>query len=370
MDLNTLQQTVTHREQLYYAMEIPVTSWFRGWLRWTNEPLPTADAEKHYVIMEMVGTEPLRTTILTEATPSFAFGRKVCDKLLLVRITLMPDTYYLSLQPYRLSDGREVEMAWKLSYQATDTKELWCAHKQRDPLLTLQKAVTESTTKFLGNITSIDLLTTPTEMLTAERQPDQQAGQKRVRTQLESEVLKLNIPGLNLLKAEAIFTLSADLVDYLKTLHQGFYATNELWEQVKKKRRDHAQRQYINGLLDQDTSFAPYNLHEVILALDTALLEPFYTAEDWQSAMAAVHKRLAEKQKASIDLQRMGEIEHLKQWLQMAQLAGLKDDAQRRLQQVILDKMLESRKNQEDRQEPSAQEFLRSLINQGASGAR
>ena len=230
--------------------------------------------------------------------------------------------------------------------------------------------MTESTTKFFGNITSIDLLTTPAEMLTAERQPDQQAGQKRVRTQLESEVLKLHLPGLKLLKAEAIFTLSTDLANYLKTLHEGFYATDEPWEQVKKKRRDHAQRQYINGLLDQDTTFAPYNLHEVILALDTALLEEFYTAADWQRAMAAVHKRLAEKQKAAVDSQRMGEIEHLKQWLQMAQFAGLKDDAQRRVQQVILDKLLESRKNQEDWKEPSSQEFLRSLINQGSSGPR
>ena len=124
MDLNTLRRTITHREQLYYAKEVFATSWLRGWLKWPNEPLPTADAEKHYVIMEMVGPEPIRTTILTESMPPFTFGRKVCDKLLVVCITLTPDTYSLTLQSYRLSDGREVEVAWKLSYQAIDTKEL------------------------------------------------------------------------------------------------------------------------------------------------------------------------------------------------------------------------------------------------------
>ncbi|MFN8494536.1 MAG: hypothetical protein U0350_43445 [Caldilineaceae bacterium] len=370
IDLPELQRTKTHTEKLYSAQAVPFKSWFWRIRKRLAKPIPYADDEKHFIVLEMVKDEPQRTVILTDPQERFKLASKKCDRILLIRVALGADTLAIAARPYKLGNGYELDAAFKLLFQVNDTKQLWLAHKDQDPLKALDSAIQECATNFFGDLTSDDLLGQPLDLLETMRQSTNQYGLKRVRQQVEEEAQRIQIAGLKLLSVTAILALSQGLADHLKTLYTQFYAPGNVLEQVQKKRVDHAQRQAVNALLDKDTTFAPHNLRMVILGLDTNLFEQFYT-NDWKTAMDAVHKTLDEKYKAYVELQRTGEIKHLQKWSEAAnQFAGLKDDALRKWQQVFLDKMLESRKNQEDWKQPSVQEFLRSLINQGASSAR
>lgn len=349
--LNELQATKTYQEGVIKTQEYSFKSRWGGLLR-SLPPVPQANEDRHVVVIELRGNQPHIFTILKEPNHSISPTTRDADKLLFIFIEMKPRMLQIDAPPegYTLGDGHHIRAKFELTYQVVDAKEFW--QGSTDPLATLEKAVINEARDYFLGITSRYLIREQADLKKTVEQHIQETGVKVIKSKLENDISKeCVIPGIKLTRTYAQVYLSDTLSAYLKELHDQMYG-----ESGKKR----LGRQYIERMIDDDSTFAPYGLRQIIMALDTGLLENFHTME-WSAAMRKVHERLAEEKRKYMEAQENAERSRLKRLIATAQEVGLDEMDIEDLKGKLADKLLQS-VDEKNSQMPTNNEFLQQII--------
>jgi hypothetical protein len=110
------------------------------------------------------------------------------------------------------------------------------------------------------------------------------------------------VSGIEIIKVNALVQLSDTLNKLLKKLHGKIFGDGGVIDTSSDNEIDTIIRKKVDERIDEDKTFAPYSLRDVIMSLDTGLLENFYSM-DWGNAMRIVHEELSIQKKAYLEKQ-------------------------------------------------------------------
>jgi hypothetical protein len=294
--LSKLQATKTYKAGLITTQEYKFITRLGGIYRTLSE-IPHADSDKHIIVMELLGNQPNISTVLTD--PRMTINPKTTDanKLLFIFVEMKP--HILRIFPpqekYRLGEGHQIEATFDLTYRVANAEDFWRGAK--DPVAVLEAAVINEAKNYFLSITSHYLVSSPADLKKTLEQHIQDTEIKIVKNSLEDSIReKCVISGIEVMKVHADVQLSGTLNEHLKKIHDSTYGPDGTLIKRRSQKEVSDNRKYIDGMIDSDTTFSPYKLRNVIMVLDTGLLENFYIME-WSNAMQKVHDELSRQKK-------------------------------------------------------------------------
>ncbi|XCN72127.1 MAG: hypothetical protein Q3M24_17705 [Candidatus Electrothrix aestuarii] len=307
--LAELQATRTYKEGVITAQEYNFISKFGGIYRKLPE-IPKADDDRHIIVMEMLGNQPNIYGVLSD--PKMTINPKSTDanRLLFIFVNIKPSIFSVSPpeEGYKLGDNHHISATFKITYRITDVKKFWSYAK--DPIAMLETAITDEARNYFLGVRSNYLVRAPADTKkTLESHIDAEI--KKIKKTLE-ESIKTNlnddnsgdglISGIEIIQVNAVVQLSDELNTLLKKLHEKFFGEGGVVDKSSDNEIDALIRRKVDERIDEDKTFAPYPLRNVIMSLDTGLLENFYCM-DWSGAMRKVHDELSKQKKAHLEEQ-------------------------------------------------------------------
>lgn len=337
----------------------------------------SATHERVWVVVELHQNESKRTSALCKPTDRCPLPLWPCDELLFVGLRKDPVDIKLAALPYVL-DGGQICVNFQLRCQLQDAVQLWKASKAIENALqsgqltkdtvndAIQTFVAERfaryTRKFFQNTTIAYLMNSATDMIQSFQQLSTRAtAYQRLEDELERGVRKIPVDGLTILAVDAEIDWRNFEHEALTQQQAQIPTDSDVFKKIVERQNQYTQRQHINFLLDSDTTFAPYNLRHLIMALEPKLLEEFYTAPSWDEAMQAVYGAIAEKKKERL-AEKDKELARLRKAIEDAQAVKMRDDELRRLQTLFVDTVIEQRATRQSLQSTSSQVLLQELL--------
>lgn len=316
--LAELQATKTYKAGLITTQEYKFITKLGGIYRALPE-IPRADTDKHIIVMELLGNQPNIYTALTD--PRMTISPKTTDanRLLFIFVKIKP--HILKIVPpqekYQLGDGHQIGATFDITYRIADVEDFWRGAK--DPIAVLEAAIINEAKNYFLSITSNYLVSSPADLKKTLEQHIQDTEIKIVKNNLEDSIReKCLISGIEIIKVHADVQLSNTLNEHLKRLHDRIYGQGGTLDKLHSQKVVSDHRRHIDEMIDRDTTFSPYKLKDVIMTLDTGLLENFYTME-WGDAMRKVHDELSKQKKAYLADQKTARINDYRERLKIAQ---------------------------------------------------
>lgn len=258
--LQTLRSTETYRSGVYTEAEYSIKRRLPRFIR-DLPPVPRADADRHIIVIEVVGDAPVFVAALTVERPLIHVPAQDADRLLFIFVEMRPRPLDLSPAPvtYRLADGNNVDCRLSLEWRVSDAEAFW--RSAADPVAALRSRVIETVKQHFGTVTSEDLIEdlAHVERSLSDRIIDR--GITIIKNGLETPVYQhTTVPGVR------IDAVRADIKPV------------EEWESGPGLRRRK------DRLLELDRTYAPHKVRDVACFLGRQLLENFYY-RPWQEAM-------------------------------------------------------------------------------------
>ncbi|MCI5148318.1 MAG: hypothetical protein D3916_02795 [Candidatus Electrothrix sp. MAN1_4] len=322
--LAELQATSTYKEGVITAQEYKFISKFGGVYRKLPE-IPKADDDRHILVMEMLGDQPNIYGVLSD--PKMTINPKSTDanRLLFIFVNIKPGVLrvFSPEEGYQLGDGHHINATFDITYRITDVKNFWSS--AQDPVAALETTIADEARNYFSSVTSNYLVKAPADLKkTLESHIDAEI--KEIKKTLEESIKNnLNdnnsrdglITGVDIIKVNAVVQLSDTLNNLLKKLHEKFFGDGGVIDTNSDNEIDALVRRKVDERIDEDKTFAPYSLRNVIMSLDTGLLENFYSM-DWGNAMRIVHEELSRQKKAYLEKQNKTLIDEYKNRLTIA----------------------------------------------------
>ncbi len=344
-----LEKTKTYKEGLISYQEYSFESKAFGLFRYLPST-PYADDDRHVVVLEIRGEQPNVFKVLKEPKRSIDLTTKDVGRFLFIFIEMRPHTLKIEApgDGYSLGDGHRFNSTLTITYQVADAEEFWKGG--RDQLAEFEMTVTDVAKNFFLNRTSSYLVNNPSELKQSLEQHIQETGIKILKNNLEKSIWgECKIAGIRLVKVNADIYLSDSLREHLQRMHNRLYGEGGAVE-----------RKNIDQLIDYDTTFDPYGLRAVIMALDIRLLENFYSMK-WSDAMRLVTERLAEKKEEYRRTVEDAEISRMRKIIATAQEVGLDEIDVKDLKAKLADKLM-ALADRDNSQAPSDSEYLKLTI--------
>ncbi len=352
-----LQQTKTYQAGLIQLQDYAFKSRWGGLIR-TLPPVPHADDDRHVIVLEMRGQQPNLFTILADPRHSISPTSRDAEKLLFIFVEMKQRITKINTpsEGYQLADGHQIRATFQVTYRVSNAERFW--KESKDPLDHLETIVIDEAKNYFLKISTDYLISRPAELKQSLERQIEDTGIKIVKNGLE-EGIQANciVGGLDILKVNADVHLSDTLREHLERLHKRIYGEGEYLDKRHIKQVDTEHRRYIDTLIDEDPTFAPYTLRQVIMTLDTGLLENFYI-EDWNNAITKVHNAIANKKEAYQN----AEISRLEKLLKTAQRLELDEEDVNDIKEKLADKLLKSADEDNHSQMHSDNEFLQLIL--------
>ena len=272
--------------------------------------IPRPDDDRHIIVMEMLGDQPNIYGVLSDPKMTISPKSTDANRLLFIFVKIKPSVLRVPSpeKGYQLGDGHHISTTFDITYRITDVKKFWSCAK--DPIAILETAIIDEARNYFLGVTSNYLVKAPADLKkTLESHIDAEI--KRIKKTLEESIRdNLNdnnsgdtlISGIQIIKINAVVQLSDDLNNLLKKLHEKFFGDGGVIDTNSDNEINVLVRRKIDERIDEDKTFAPYPLRNVIMSLDTGLLENFYSM-DWSNAMRIVHEELSIQKKAYLEKQ-------------------------------------------------------------------
>jgi len=371
--LAELQATKTYKAGLITTQEYKFITKFLGTYRALPD-IPHADADKHIIVMELRGGQPNMSIVLTDPNPKITINPNTtdADKLLFIFVKMKPQTLKVASPPEKYYIGGEerhqIEATFDLTYRVADAEELWKGAV--DPLAMLEAEIVNEAKNYFLSIESKYLITSPGDLKDSLEQRIQDTGVRVIKDNLENNIReKCVISGIEIMKVFADVQLSVELNDYFKRIIKERYGEGGHLDQRRSEDKIFENREYINRRIKNDETFQPYALRDVIMKLDTGLVENFHTM-NWNDAMRKVHDELARQKKEYLEQireQGNADIDRITKLIRKAEEAGLEEMQILPLKDSLAEKMLESIENSDSLKNS---EFLQWLIGTPSSAGQ
>ncbi|MCI5192676.1 MAG: hypothetical protein D3915_06055 [Candidatus Electrothrix sp. AU1_5] len=307
--LAELQATRTYKEGVITTQEYNFISKFGGIYRKLPE-IPKPDDDRHIIVMEMLGDQPNIYGVLSDPKMTISTKSTDANRLLFIFVKIKPGVLRVPSpeKGYQLGDGHHINATFDITYRITDVKNFWSS--AQDPVSALETTIADEARNYFSSVTSNYLVKAPADLKkTLESHIDAEI--KRIKKTLEESIRdNLNdnnlgddlVSGIEIMKVNAVIQLSDTLNNLLKKLHDKIFGTGKAVDTITDNDVDEILRAKIDERIDEDKTFAPYSLRDVIMSLDTGLLENFYCM-DWSGAMRKVHDELSKQKKAHLEEQ-------------------------------------------------------------------
>ncbi|MCB0164745.1 MAG: hypothetical protein KDI79_10995 [Anaerolineae bacterium] len=388
--IKSREQTKTYQTSFIKMQKYEKKSSWGG--LFVNFDAPQADSEWHIVGISIQGNAPSVQTFLTHPGQKIDLRAKDVGQYLFVLVNVKPTTLDIKVSGCPLADGDRVDAVFKINCQVRNIQDFW--NSDTDPLQRFENAVVKEAKNYFNRINGEYLVGNFSELKDSLEQQIQDTGLNVIRPQLEQTIqVHCPIPGMAIIDVDADVMISDRLRDVLEAKHKSIWNVRRahyeekeitLTEVVKDRQRKSAdgqrreleldRRKQIDSQIDADTTFVRYgvSLRDLIMRLDTTLIENFYTME-WGQAMQLVHRALAESRnnyQQHRQLQLDSEIDTLTKRLNQAKQAGLDDIHIQMIQDKLAEKMLASMDDTNSTNTPSEEEFLQHLLGSTASVGR
>ncbi len=290
---------------------------------------PRADKYRNIVVIENQGDQPVIYTTLTMETQTVQLNSKKPGSYLFIFVEMRPQTLFVESPEdgFRLADGHKIGCTLRVRYQVKDAELFWDGGM--DQLAELESSILNAEKNFFLKVNSNQLINEPAEIKQSLERHIKNTEIVLITNDLEKTILdKCQIDGVKVTEVQADVKLSESLESHLQRIHNRFYDEAGLIDRFK-----------INQLIEGDTTYSPYKLRDIIMAIDVKLLENFYTMS-WSDAMSRLSEKLAEK----IEQHRSSEIieiQKLKNIIDLAEDIRLDEMDIKDLKDKVSEKLLE-----------------------------
>lgn len=309
-------------------------------------PLPQANGDRHVVVVKMSGEHPNELIFLPEDRQSIEPPIRDVGKMVFAFVCVKPQQLKL-LSPvggYRLADGQEVKVDVELTLQVTNAKDFWLAAK--DTVALLESMVINETLCYFLQLDSRNLIDKP---LT----PGQQAGEFPMHTimqRLERKICEISLPGIQIKRAFAQITLSEQLKSFLKRQLDNLLNPAGFLD-----------RGEVDEYIENAHIFDAFKLKDVIMALDTRLMENFYSMA-YSDAMFVFHEKLANAKAKYVEEQWKNKIAKLMEAIETATTANLDEIPIDKLKERLAEELHKVADDVKQTDMPSYEEFINNQL--------
>ncbi|MCI5188790.1 MAG: hypothetical protein D3905_03110 [Candidatus Electrothrix sp. AS4_5] len=303
-----------------------------GGLRTVFPDIPKADDEHHVLIMNFKGIHPSITDILTQNKPKIGDQAKTNEltNYLFIFVKIKPQLLSISSpdKGYQLGDGHTIHADIEVRYKINDAGKFWL--NGDDPLALFQRAVINEAKEYFLNITSEYLVRRPgdskgdLESYIREHQVEH-SELKKVKGFLERDIKKrCSSSGIEIIEVYADVQLSRSLSEHLQRLHEDIYKPGGIIDSHYSLQKEALHRKQVDEAIHNDPTFHPFNLKQIIAALDIGLLENFYNLS-WSEAMQKVHDEIRRKKNSYLSDHQKAKIEGIREFIQIAKEEEFED---------------------------------------------
>nr|NJM03616.1 hypothetical protein [Desulfobacula sp.] len=324
--IDSLQKTKTFQVGLISIQEY---SFQKGLFGMKLPSIPHADDDRHVVVMEIRGDRPNIFTVLRDPKQSIQITTKDVDKLLFIFVEMRPQTLVIEspIDGYKLCDGHRIDVKFTVKYQVKDAKVFWSSNK--DPLTEFEITIINSAKNFFLNLSSNSLISNPSDIKQSLELNIHESKISEIKNNLEFSIGKTPpITGINLELVIADISIGDSLEKHLETIRNMLYGKGGILERKK-----------IDQIINADTTFSPYNLREVINAIDIRLLEDFYSLS-WSEAMRKVSEKVTEKKQEymiSVEQKEINKMQNVKNVADVLELDKMDKDS---IKSKLADKLM------------------------------
>ncbi|MCI5194761.1 MAG: serine protease [Candidatus Electrothrix sp. AW5] len=349
------KKTVTFQKQLVTYKEYKVERKWGG-LRTVFPALPKAGDEHDVLIMNFKGTCPSIADVLTKTKIEIGDWAQTNEltNYLFIFVKIKPQLLSISSPDgeYQLGDGHKINATIDVTYRIRDIRDFWLSGD--DPLALFQRTVINKATEFFFNITSQYLIRKPIDSK-ASLESYIHEYQQNVVSEIEliKDSLKKDIKegctssGIEIIKVYADVQLNDNLNNFLKRLHEKFFGDGGVVDKISNNEIDALVRKQVDERINNDMTFHPYNLREVITALDIGLLENFYNLP-WAEAIQKLHDEIRKKKKSYISDHKRAKIDGIKELLKIAK----EEDVDNDYVEILKDKLIREMNTDQEQDNP------------------
>ena len=309
-------------------------------------PLPHANADRHVIVVTLRSEQPNEIIVLPEDRQTIEPSIPDVDKLVFVFLCMKLQQLKIAspLRGYRLADGQEITADFELLVQVTNAKAFWLSAK--DPIAILESTVINETQRFFLEMGSKNLIDKPAASEQPGEQPSLESRLRGIVQSLENKVHAIALPGIQLKQVYAQLYLSNQLSTFLKRQLDTVFNPAGLLD-----------RHHVDARIDSHHVFDMFKLRDVITALDTRLLERFYSAP-YGEAMYAVYEKLAIAKAKYVEEQQHDKIAKLKQAIETALDSKLDEMPVNILKEKLAEELYKVAEDIKRTETPSTEEFI------------
>jgi len=309
-------KTRTCQEQLIIFKQYKIEyKWFG--LRIVFPELPKPDKEHHVVVINFKGVHPIVTKILTHE----GINIKMSDlsNCFFALIKIKPQILHIHSpnQGYQLGDGHKIHSAVDITYRVKNTREFLLSSD--DPLTMFQREIIHIIKNYFFSITSEYLIRRPgdskgdLESYTREHQING-SEIKKIKDSIEKDIKEgCSSSGIEIIKVYADVQLSQSLSEHLQMLHERIYKPIGIMKAHYSLQQTALYRKQVDEEINNDQTFYPFKLKDVILALNDELIKHFYDLP-WADAIQKVHEEIQKKKVSYLSRHRTEKIKGIR-WL-------------------------------------------------------
>lgn len=337
--------TKTYQENLILFKEYKIERKWGG-LMPVFPDLPKADNEHHVLVLNFKGIFPSIIDILTQQKPEIGSILKTNElgQYLFVLIKIKPKLLSIPSPNggYQLGDGHAINAALDITYQIKDVKEFWLSAD--DPMAMFQRAVINEARKYFFSITSEYLIRRPGDSkgdfesyIREHRNNDSET--RKIKDSLEKDIKAgCASSGIEITKVYADIQLSQSLSEHLQRLHERIYKQGGIHESYYSLHETALRRKHVDEVISNDQTFHPFNLKQVIIALDIGLMENFYN-QSLTEAMQKVHDEIRRKKNSYLSDHKKIKIQGIRDLIHIAKEEKFEPEDILKLQDKLLREM-------------------------------
>lgn len=316
----------------------------------TLPPLPQANDERHVIVIEVKGNQPSVFSVLTRPNHAISPTARDVDKLVFIFFSVKPQriTIPAPQEGYLLGDGQRIFANIELTICITDVEQFWGS--DRDPVANLESQVVNEAKKYFSKLNSASLINA---LDISQRKLEQKIVDSQlsmIMDGLQAEIRQKIPNGIRIDQVNASITLTQQLQDFYDRRRAELLNRGGIMD-----------RNDVDTRIERDKTFAPHSLRALIMALDSRLLENFYSMP-YGDAMRLVHETLARAKAAYLERRNNEEIERISKALDLAQRSGLSEMHIVTLQDKLAERLIGMVDSPNLSDSQSNQEYIRHLL--------
>lgn len=353
--VNRLRESRTFKTGVIEDIEEYVYRVRLGGLFRTLPPLPQANSDRHVVVIEITGNQPSVFSVLTRMNHTINPTSRDVDQLVFIFLSVKPKRLTIQSPPdgYLLSDGQRIKADIELAFCVNNVEQFW--NSATDPIANLEAQIINEAKKYFSRLNSASLINT---LDISQRKLEQQIMDSQlsvIMDGLQSEIRNTSLKdkGVSVDEVHASIELTPQLQDFFDRRR------NELLN-----RGGIMDRHDVDTRIDRDRTFEPYKLRDLIMAVDSRLLENFYSMP-YSDAMRLVHESVARARQAYLEKKNNEEIDRLSRLIEVAQTRGLDDLQVSVLKDKLADRLLSMADSSPSDESQSNQDYVRHLLGGG-----